>query len=228
MDLPGWLFYLLGNWYFWPVYGAILYAVASPFIRALRLWQAKRRFIRSQGAKLENPQNADARFQLANIYAEGGSWARALEYARDAVKVAEENPLYEGRVPYHFLRLLGDAQLKKGRLDDAVASYRRALGVKSDFGHGEARFGLGKALYRKRELAAAFETLNQAIEDNASNLEGYFRLAQAATDLGRPDHAEKVKQEFRRVAASLPSFAGRHRLRWRVAFLLFPMTRYFV
>src|SRR6185436_1037615 len=138
MEWPTWLFYLLGNWYFWPFYGAILYAMAWPFIRAVRLWQAKRRFIRAQGAKLENPQNADARFQLANIYAEGGSWSRALEYAQQAVKVAEENPLFEGQVPYHFLRLLGDALLFKGRHDEAIAAYQRALGAKSDLGHGEA------------------------------------------------------------------------------------------
>jgi tetratricopeptide (TPR) repeat protein len=223
-----WLLYLLSNWYFWPFLGGILYAIAWPFIKSVRLWQIKRRFIRTQGARLENPQNADARFQLANIYAEGGSWTRALEYAQQAVKVAEENPLYEGQVPYHFLRLLGDASLRKGRTDLAIAAYQRALGAKSDLGHGEARFGLGKALYRKGELEKAFETLNQAIEDNSSNLEGYFRLAQAATELGRPDHADKVRKEFRRVALTLPSFAGRHRLRWRVAFLLFPLSRYFV
>ena len=223
-----WLLYLLSNWYFWPFIGAVLYGAAWPFIKAFRLCQIKRRFIRSQGAKLLNPQNADARFQLANIYAEGGSWSRALDYAREAVKVAEENPLYEGQVPYHFLRLLGDAHLRKDHLDDAVAAYGRALSAKSDLGHGDALFGLGKALYRKGELAKAFETLNQAIEDNGSNLEGYFRLAQAATDLGRPDHADKVKREFWRVAALLPSFAGRNRMRWRLAFLLFPITRYLV
>jgi len=79
MEKWTWLWYLFGNWYLWPAYGAILYAIASPFIRTFRTWQAKNRFIRSQGAKLENPQNADARFQLANIYAEGRSWKRALE-----------------------------------------------------------------------------------------------------------------------------------------------------
>ena len=30
------------------------------------------------------------------------------------------------------------------------------------------------------------------------------------------------------VAALLPSFAGRNRMRWRLAFLLFPITRYLV
>jgi tetratricopeptide (TPR) repeat protein len=223
-----WLLYLLSNWYFWPFLGGILYAVAWPFIKAVRLWQIKRRFIRSQGAKLLNPQNADARFQLANIYAEGGSWTKARQYAQAAVKVAEENPLYEGQVPYHFLKLLGEASLRKGDVDASVQAFERALTAKSDLGHSEALFGLGKALYRKGDLAKSFDTLNKAIEDNSSNLEGYFRMAQAAMELGRPSHADQVKKEFWRVAASLPAFAGRHRFRWRLAFALFPITRYFV
>jgi len=223
-----WLLYLLSNWYFWPFIGGVLYAVAWPFIKTVRLWQIKRRFIRSQGAKLQNPQNADARFQLANIYAEGGSWTKARHYAQLAVKVAEENPLYEGQMPYHFLRLLGETSLRKGDVDAAVQAFERALTAKSDLGHGEALFGLGKALHRKGELTRAFDTLNKAIEDNSSNLEGYFRLAQVAMELERPSHADLVKKEFWRVAAMLPAFAGRHRLRWRLAFALFPITRYFV
>jgi tetratricopeptide (TPR) repeat protein len=224
MEWWPWL-YLATNWYTWPFIAAIVYFLASPFVRAVKLWQAKRRFIRAEGAKLQNPQNADARFQLANLYAEGGSWKRALSYAEEAVRVAQENPLYEGQVPYHFLRLLGDACLARGRADDAIAAYQRSLGSKSDFGHGEARFGIGKAHLKKGEPAKAFDALRLAVEDNQSNLEGYFRLAQAATDLGRHGDADKVKQEFWRVAAALPRFAGRHRLRWRIAFLLFPLTR---
>src|SRR5687767_13232051 len=155
MEWWPWL-WLLTNWYTWPLLAAVVYFVARPLVRAIRLWQAKRRFIRSQGVKLENPQNADARFQLANLHAEGGSWARALQYAKEAVRVAEENPLYEGQVPYHFLRLLGDALLRRGRHSEAIAAYERALGAKSDFGHGEARFGMGKALLREGDAARSF------------------------------------------------------------------------
>ena len=219
---------LLSNWYTWPFIIAFVAFVGSPFVRAVRLWQAKRRFIFSQGAKLQNPQNADARFQLANIYAEGGSWSRALRYVEEAVRVAEENPLYEKQVPYHFLRLLGDARLHRGQLAAAIEAYQRALAAKSDLGHGEAQFGLGKALYLNGETANSFDALRQAVDDNGSHLEGYFRLAQAATDLGRGDDADRIKREFWRVAATLPRFAGRHRLRWRLAFLFFPLTRYFV
>src|SRR5688572_6468593 len=100
---------LLYNWFFWWIAIVAIVLVATPFVHRFRSWQARRRFIDSQGARLGNPQNADARFQLAALYADGRSWRRALEYAADAVKVAEENPLFEGKVPYHFLRLLGDA-----------------------------------------------------------------------------------------------------------------------
>ena len=87
---------------------------------------------------------------------------------------------------------------------------------------------MGKAHLKRGEAAKAFDALRQAVEDNQSNLEGYFRLTQAAAELGRFEDADKVKREFRRVAASLPRFAGRHRFLWRVAFLCFPLTRYFV
>ena len=45
---------------------------------------------------MQNPQNADARFQLANIYAEGGSWTRALEYAFD---FGDGRPVVKGGAP---------------------------------------------------------------------------------------------------------------------------------
>ena len=228
MGWMGWLFFILGNWYFWPFIGAILYAVVSPFIRALRTWQAKSRFIHSQGQRLQNPQNAEARFQLANIYAEGRSWRRALGYAKEAVRVAEENPLYEGQVPYHFTRLLGDACYQRGLYGEACEAYQRALGVKSDLGQADAKFGLGKAFFRRGELEKSLEVTRSALEDNGSNLEGYFRFAQAAAGLNRPEDVRRARAEFWRVSASLPRFAGKSRVKWRIAFLAFPIARHFV
>lgn len=216
----------LGNLFFWWLVFIAVVSAGVPIARRFRLWQAKRRFIESQGAKLQNPQNADARFQLASIFAEGRSWRRALEYAAEAVKVAEENPLYEGQVPYHFLRLLGDTLYRRGRHDEAIAAYGRALKAKSELGHGEAIFGLGCALLRKRDFAAAVERLKEAVRENGSNLEGYFRWAQAAAALGKADEVAEARRQFRDVARSLPRFAKQRRLRWRLAFFLFPLTRH--
>ena len=222
------LFYsgCLFNIFFWWIVFVAVVAAGVPVVRRFRLWQAKRRFIESQGAKLQNPQNADARFQLATIHAEGRSWRRAAEYAADAVRVAGENPLYEGRVPYHFLRLLGETLYRRGRHGEAIDAFQRALEAKSELGHGDAIFGLGLAHLRRKEFALALSRLKEAVRENGSNLEGYFRWAQAASALGQPDEAAEARRQFREVARSLPRFAKQRRFRWRLAFFLFPLTRH--
>ncbi len=218
--------YCLGNFYFWWIAFLAVSSFSYPVIRRLRLWQSKRRFMEAQSARLANPQNADVRFQLANLYAEGGSWRRAEEHAREAVRVALENPLFEGRVPYHFLLLLGQALCARRRYGEAAEVFQRALGAKAERGHGDARFGLGKALFRLGQPEKAVDAFRQAVEENQSVLEIYFRIAQAAAQLGREAEVESARAEFRRVAATLPRFAGRQRFRWRLAFWLFPVTRH--
>jgi tetratricopeptide (TPR) repeat protein len=228
-DSSLWIWFQYGcltDLFFWWVVLIVAVVVSRPFIRIFQTWQAKQRFIRSQGVQLRNPQNAEVRFQLAHIYAQGGRWGCALEYVRESVRVAAENPLYEGQVPYHFLRLLGDALYHTRRYGEAREGYRKALEAKSDLGHAEARFGLGKSLYRLGEVARALDCFREVLRENESNLEAYFRLAQAAARLGKADEADSARAEFRRVASSLPLFAGRNRFRWRLAFLLFPFTRW--
>lgn len=216
------------NPYFWLIAIVAIAGMSGasfPFVRQIRLWQSRRRFRAAQSALLANPQNADVRFQLANLYAEGGSWRRALEHARDAVRVAQENPLFEGKVPYHYLLLLGQALYHRGLPAEAAEAFRKAIGARADRGHGDARFGLGKALFRMGETEKAVEAYRETLEENQSDLEVYFRLAQAAAALGREAECESARAEFRRVAATLPRFAGRHRFLWRLAFFFFPITR---
>ncbi len=216
----------VGNLFFWWIVLIAVVAAGVPVVRRFRLWQAKRRFIESQGAKLQNPQNADARFQLATLFAEGGSWRRAAEYAAEAVRVASENPLYEGQVPYHFLRLLGEALYRRGRLEESIDAFRRALRAKSELGHAEAVFGLGRALLRKGEAGEALERLKDAVRENGSILEAYFRWAQAGAVLGKPEEVAEARRQFREVARALPRFAKQGRFRWRLAFFLFPLSRH--
>ncbi len=213
------------NIFFWWFVLIVLFVAGYPFVRLFRDWQARQRFIRGQGALLQNPQNADARFQLAHLYARGGRWRRAQELAGEAVRIAVENPLYEGQAPYQFLLLLGDALYHTRRYVEAQDAYGRALRAKSDLGHAEARFGMGKALYRRGDAAGALDCYREVLRENESNLEAYFRAAQAAARLGKAEEAAAAREGFRRVASSLPRFAGRNRFRWRLAFLLFPVTR---
>lgn len=215
----------LGNLFVWWVLFIAVTTACYPLLRRFRMWQARRRFIEREGIKLQNPQNAEVRFQLACLFAQGRSWRRAEAYAAEAVKTALENPLYEGQAPFHFLKLHGEALYHRGRYEEAVETWRRALQAKSDTGYAEVRLGLGKALYRRGKAEKALEFLRQAVRENGSNLEGYFRLAQAAAGAGRAEEAAEAKREFRKVAAVLPRFARQRRFRWRMAFLLFPLAR---
>ncbi len=203
--------------FFWWIVIVVLTTAGYPIVRLFHLWRAKHRFIQNQGAQLQNPQNAEARLQLAHLY--------ALEYIQDAIRVVGENPLYEGRIPYHFLLLLGDSLYSTGRYKEAGEAYERALQAKSDLGHQEALFGLGKAHYRRGDPARALDCYREVLRQNESNLEAYFRLAQAAARQGRMEEEASAKAGFWRVAAALPPFAARNRFRWRLAFLLFPITR---
>ena len=218
--------YCLGNLFFWWVAFIAISVISYPLVRRFRLWRSKVRFMEAQSARLANPQNADVRFQLAHLHAEGGSWRRAEEHARDAVRVAGENPLFEGQVPYHYLLLLGQALYRRARYGEAVEAFVKAIEAKAERGHGDAKFGLGKALFRKGEPAKAVDAYRQALEENQSVLEVYFRLAQAAAALGKESEVESARAEFRRVAATLPRFAGRQRFRWRLAFFFFPLARH--
>ena len=207
----------------------VLLFVATVLYPRLQRWartsHAKSRFIESQGAKLENPANADVRFQLAHIYAEGRRWRRVVEYAGEAVRIARENPLFEGGVPYHFLRLLGEGLYHRRRYGEAVDVFEEAVKAKSHSGHADAWLGLGKARYRRGEAGKALEAFRSSLQENGSILETYFRAAQAAASLGKDAEVASLRAEFRRVAASLPRFARQGRLRFRLAFLLFPLAR---
>lgn len=206
----------------------VVLVCSGPLVNRFRTWQAKNRFIRTEGAKLENPQNAEACFQLASIYAQGGRWKRAERHIREAIRRAESNPVYEGKVPFHFVKLLGDALEGRGRHAEAVAAYESALRLPSPLGYADVWLGLARARWRLGEAEKALELARRVLEDKESYLEVYFRIAQAAAALGRDAEVREARERFRRVAAMLPRFAAKRRFRWRMAFAFFFLTRYVV
>jgi tetratricopeptide (TPR) repeat protein len=216
----------LYNIFFWWIALIAIFVLSYPLIRWFRLWQSGRRFMESQSARLANPQNADIRFQVAHLYAKGGNWRRALEYMAEAIRVTQENPIFEGQAPYPYLLLWGQSLYHRGKYAEAVDAFQKALGAKAECGYTDAQFGLGKALYRKGDVAKAIDAYRRTLDENQSILEIYFRIAQAASVLGKKAEVASARAEFFRVAAALPSFASRHRRLWRLAFLLFPITRH--
>jgi Tfp pilus assembly protein PilF len=217
--------FLFGTIFGWWILLILAFTIAAPFLGRYRAWLAKRRFMAAQGQKFSNPQNADARYQLAEIYLEAGRWKQAHMYARDAVAIAQSNPLFEGAIPYLYLRALGQALYGQRRYADAVDAFERALKAKSERGYVDALLGMSKARYRMGKAGEALEFAKHAVAEETSNLEAYFRWAQAAAKMGRAAEVAEARERFWRTALKLPRYARQRRMWWRLAFATFPLSR---
>jgi len=217
--------FLFGTIFGWWILLILAFTMVAPFLGRYRAWLAKRRFMAAQGQKFSNPQNADARYQLAEIYLEAGRWKQAHRYAYDAVAIAQTNPLFEGATPYLYLRALGQALYGQRRYAEAVDAFGRALKARSDRGYVDALLGMAKARYRMGKTAEAFEFAKHAVAEEESNLEAYFRWAQAAAKMGRAADVAEARGRFWRIALKLPRYARQRRVWWRLAFATFPLSR---
>ncbi|MBI2932419.1 MAG: tetratricopeptide repeat protein [Planctomycetes bacterium] len=224
-SLLGSLFtFLFGTFIGWWILFISAFLVSTPFINRYRAWVALRRYMAAQGQKFANPQNADARFQVAQIYLQARRYRKALGYAREAVTIAEANPVYAG-APYPYLRALGQALYGLRRYAEAREAYERALKARSDLGYFDALLGLAKTHYRSGDVKRAFEYAKHAAAEQESQLEPYFRWAQAAAWIGRSNEVDEARRRFWTIALRLPRFARQRRLWWRSAFLMFPLSR---
>jgi tetratricopeptide (TPR) repeat protein len=96
---------------------------------------------------------------------------------------------------------LGNALGRLGRLDEAVANYRRALLLSPEF--PEAHNNLGHALLDLRLPDAAALSLRRAIALKAGYAEAHDNLGSALLELGRPDEAVS---SYRRALEIEPQF----------------------
>ncbi|WP_322027020.1 tetratricopeptide repeat protein [Burkholderia sp. BCC1977] len=86
-----------------------------------------------------------------------------------------------------YFNNLGNMLRESGRLDDAIAHYRRAVGLRPDY--PEAHNNLGNALRDAREPAAAMHSCTRAIELRPGYAEAHNNLGNALLDLGDLDGA---------------------------------------
>ncbi|HEV8628878.1 MAG TPA: tetratricopeptide repeat protein [Thermoanaerobaculia bacterium] len=78
---------------------------------------------------------------------------------------------------------LGPVLEDEGRLDEAIAHYRRAIALRPDL--GRAYVNLGSALRRKGDRNGALEALQRAVDVDPELLGAQFDLAVVYDDLGR-------------------------------------------
>lgn len=123
-----------------------------------------------------------------------------LEPARDLfLEVIELRPDYAAA----HLRL-AETELRLGRLDDAIAEYRRALSLDKTF--ARAHLGLGQALLRQGDPSAAMASLERAHELVPEDATALFALAQAYRRLGNSQRATEAAREAgqRQLLESFP------------------------
>jgi predicted O-linked N-acetylglucosamine transferase (SPINDLY family) len=82
---------------------------------------------------------------------------------------------------------LGNALRERGRLDDAIAQYREAVGLQPDY--ADAHNNLGDALREARQPDASMQHCAQAIALRPDYAQAYNNLGNALKDLGQPDAA---------------------------------------
>ncbi len=118
-----------------------------------------------------------------------------------AERYAEASRL-EPRLPTTFYRL-GEALTRAGRLDEASAAYRRAIGIDPDL--AVAHRGLGQVALAQGDPQAAVASLGKAITLGADrNAATLASLAQAQMRLGDVVVAEATAERALEASAELP------------------------
>ncbi len=100
---------------------------------------------------------------------------------------------------------LGAALQSEDALDEAIAHYRRAVAITSDY--APAYNNMGAALRSKGQLSEAVASYERALALEPDYPEAHYNLANAFLDLGRSDEAI---DHFRRAVDRMPGSADVH------------------
>ncbi len=104
-----------------------------------------------------------------------------------------------------ILNILGAVNAGLGRLDQAVASYSKALQIKPDY--AEAHSNLGNALSDFGKHEEAIASLNKALQLKPDFAEAHYNLGKALNNLGK--HEESIASYTKSLQIK-PDFAKAH------------------
>ncbi len=100
--------------------------------------------------------------------------------------------------PFYVLNNLGWAYYKKGDLTQAIENYRRALGMKPDF--GLAQYNLGLAYRDRGEPEQAVAAFTRTVSLAPQFLDAHTQLGKIYFEMGKKEEARKSFEEVIRLA----------------------------
>jgi Flp pilus assembly protein TadD len=134
---------------------------------------------------------------LGFTYQQIGYWKDSETLAWHALSVTQNNEV--------ALNLMGIAESKQGRIDDAITYWEQAVALAPRYAHAQAN--LGAALFRKGRLDESIEHTREAIRAKPDLAGAYLNLGAAFGAKGRLDDAIAALNEAVRL---MPNNAQAH------------------
>jgi len=126
-----------------------------------------------------DPDHAEARFHLGNVFLQKGELDLAASAYRRALEVQPDH------ADAHYN--LGYVLKQQGEFEPAAASFRRVVEIQPD--DAEAHNHLGTVLHEQDRLEEAVACYRRSLEIRPDNAEVHYNLANALGGLGRLDEA---------------------------------------
>jgi Tfp pilus assembly protein PilF len=139
-----------------------------------------------------DPKYTEVHNTMGATFLEMGKWDDAIQ----EFKLVLNDILY--LTPFFVHNNLGWAYYKKGDLNSAIENYRKALGMKPDF--GLAHYNLGLAYRDRKQPDLAIGSLRQATVLVPGLLDAHFQLGKLYFATGKNEEAGKTFQEVVRLA----------------------------
>jgi type IV pilus assembly protein PilF len=139
-----------------------------------------------------DPKFSEAHNAMGATYLEIGKWDEAIHEFNLVLK----DMLY--LTPFYVLNNLGWAYYKKGNLPRAIEYYRRALGMKPDF--GLAYYNSGLAYRDQKQEDRAIAAFQKAAELAPGLLDAHFQLGKLYFETGKTRQAQKSFEEVVRLS----------------------------
>jgi type IV pilus assembly protein PilF len=139
-----------------------------------------------------DPKYSEAHNAMGATYLEIGQWDEAIH----EFNLVLQDILY--LTPFYVLNNLGWAYYKKGDLPRAIEYYRRALGMKPDF--GLAYYNSGLAYRDQKQEDQAIAAFQKAADLAPGLLDAHFQLGKLYFETGKTQQAQKSFEEVVRLS----------------------------